>query len=108
MTSELTIGLHPKWDEEAGRNVATSTEPLRIVVDPTLDRAGEQRWTADGGHELVLREWDLQVAIHEICHAFLPGGEFNHPLIAQIEVALTPLIHPLAAMDREHREGDHD
>lgn len=103
---KTTIGLRPEWDEDRGRNVATRTENLRVMLDPDLERPGEQDWVDGYGHVITLREWDLQVLVHELCHAFLPGGEFEHPLIAQIEVALTPLVHQLARLDAEHTEPD--
>lgn len=93
----LSVALDPRPVD--GRSVGRRVEQVGIFIDPELPVLGEQQW--DGyGASIRLRQWDLQVLIHELLHMILgPEHDPHRPELLAVEVGLAPLIHQLAAAD---------
>lgn len=103
---------HPRVLKKAttdiGYHLPDVEEDLLVVLDPDLpDKGMFDRVGYSSMPRIRLREWNLQVLIHELCHYALdhivheglPVSKHNHALINPIEVALAPILHQLASED---------
>lgn len=98
---------------ESGHNLPDFVRDVRVYLDPNLEQDGSPvHGLAEYPHTIVLREWCLDVLVHEILHIALNPildqptpveryeiSDHGHWMVVPAELALAPLIHRLAAED---------